>query len=100
MPLVRIDLHAPLAPLRPRLSEAIHSALVDGWGGLYAVATRPEARRRGHARALASALAAEACARGLDRLWLQVLADNAPAIGLYASLGFEPASRYAYWTRG
>ena len=32
MPLVRIDLHAPLAPLRPRLSEAIHSALVDGWG--------------------------------------------------------------------
>lgn len=32
MPLVCIDMHEPLAHLRPRMSEAIHSALVDGWG--------------------------------------------------------------------
>ncbi|WP_348789211.1 GNAT family N-acetyltransferase [Leifsonia sp. NPDC080035] len=75
-------------------------ALVDDWGGLYAVATRPEARRRGHARALAAALAAEAAARGVERLWLQVLADNGPASTLYETLGFRPASRYAYWRRG
>jgi len=31
MPLVRIDLHQPLAHLRPKMSAAIHSALVDGW---------------------------------------------------------------------
>ncbi|QHC66195.1 tautomerase family protein [Rathayibacter oskolensis] len=31
MPLVRIDLHQPLAHLRPQMSAAIHSALVDGW---------------------------------------------------------------------
>lgn len=31
MPLVRIDMHEPLAGLRPQMSEAIHSALVDGW---------------------------------------------------------------------
>ncbi len=31
MPLVRIDMHEPLADLRPQMSEAIHSALVDGW---------------------------------------------------------------------
>jgi hypothetical protein len=30
MPLVRVDIHEPLAALRPRMSEAIHSALVDG----------------------------------------------------------------------
>jgi hypothetical protein len=31
MPLVRVDIHESLAALRPRMSEAIHSALVDGW---------------------------------------------------------------------
>ncbi|MWV60528.1 tautomerase family protein [Rathayibacter sp. VKM Ac-2754] len=31
MPLVRIDMHEPLADLRPQMSAAIHSALVDGW---------------------------------------------------------------------
>lgn len=32
MPLVRVDLHNHLAGLRPQMSAAIHSALVDGWG--------------------------------------------------------------------
>lgn len=32
MPLVRVDIHEPLAPLRPDMSTAIHSALVDSWG--------------------------------------------------------------------
>ena len=32
MPLVRIDMHRPLADLRPQMSEAINSALADGWG--------------------------------------------------------------------
>ena len=31
MPLVRVDMHDHLAELRPRMSAAIHSALVDGW---------------------------------------------------------------------
>jgi hypothetical protein len=31
MPLVRVDIHRHLADLRPQLSEAIHSALVEGW---------------------------------------------------------------------
>ncbi|ERK67898.1 ribosomal-protein-alanine acetyltransferase domain protein, partial [Leifsonia aquatica ATCC 14665] len=72
-------------------------ALVGGWGGLYAVATLPSARRRGLARALTTALAREAAAHGVDRLWLQVVADNSAAIALYESLGFVPASRYEYW---
>ncbi len=73
-------------------------AFVDDWAGLYALATRPDARRRGLARHLISALAREAADRGVDRIWLQVLADNASAIALYRSLGFETVSGYSYWT--
>ncbi len=73
-------------------------AYVDGWAGLYAVATRPDARGRGLARRLVLALAREAAERGVERMWLQVLAGNAIAIGLYRSLGFETVSGYSYWT--
>lgn len=73
-------------------------AIVDGWGGLFAVATRPSARRRGLARALVQALATASAEHGVDGLWLQVLAGNTAAHALYASLGFRPASRYAYWS--
>jgi hypothetical protein len=31
MPLVRIDMHDHLRDLRPQMSDAIHSGLVDGW---------------------------------------------------------------------
>lgn len=73
-------------------------AVVDRWGGLFAVATRPSARRRGLARALVQALATASAEHGVDGLWLQVLAGNTAAHALYASLGFRPASRYAYWS--
>lgn len=73
-------------------------ALAGEWGGLYAVATLPAARRRGLARGLAVALADAAGGRGVRHLWLQVLADNAAAHALYSGLGFRPASQYAYWT--
>lgn len=74
-------------------------AYVDEWVGLYALATRPEARRRGHARTIIRSLLRDAQARGIDRLWIQVLADNAPARALYTSLGCTPASEYSYWRR-
>lgn len=32
MPLVRVDMHDNLSPLRAQMSDAIHSALVEGWG--------------------------------------------------------------------
>jgi len=71
-------------------------ALVGGRGGLYAVATRADARRRGHARTLLMALIAAAADRGMSDLWLQVLADNTAAVALYRSLGFSPAGGYRY----
>jgi ribosomal protein S18 acetylase RimI-like enzyme len=51
------------------------------------------------ARRVLRALLAEAKGLGADRAWLQVEADNAPAVALYADEGFEPGYRYSYWTR-
>ncbi|MWV59160.1 GNAT family N-acetyltransferase [Rathayibacter sp. VKM Ac-2754] len=73
-----------------------HVAAPDGeqWSGLFALATRPDARRRGHASAVVRTLLERA--RG-ERFWLQVLADNAGARRLYASLGCRESSWYEYW---
>ncbi|ROQ03462.1 acetyltransferase (GNAT) family protein [Rathayibacter sp. PhB93] len=71
----------------------------ERWCGLFALATRPAARRRGHAATLLRALLEQASARGVDRLWIQVLADNAAARRLYASLGCRESTHYEYWCR-
>jgi ribosomal protein S18 acetylase RimI-like enzyme len=44
-------------------------------------------------------LLSEARRQGVERAWLQVEADNAPAIALYAAEGFQPAYCYRYWSR-
>ena len=57
------------------------------------VAVAPEARRRGVARALLTELERRARAIPLAFLTLEVRAGNAPAIALYASLGYETVGR-------
>jgi ribosomal protein S18 acetylase RimI-like enzyme len=84
---------------RDRVLATARLALVDGWGGLFAVATRPEARRRGLSRAAMGAAVHAGLDRGITALWLQVVEENAGARALYAGLGFASASRYEYWTR-
>jgi ribosomal-protein-alanine N-acetyltransferase len=54
------------------------------------VATAPEYRRRGVARALMEASLAEGRARRCALATLEVRKGNEPAIGLYRSLGFRP----------
>ena len=71
-----------------------------GWGGIFGMGTRPEARRRGVARALLHALASRAAGLGATRLYLQVEADNTPALALYASSCFDPAYGYHYRSLG
>ncbi|MCT2581719.1 GNAT family N-acetyltransferase [Actinophytocola gossypii] len=71
-------------------------ALVDGWGGLYCVAVRPDARRRGLAAATTQALVGDGGARDC---WLQVRAENEPALTLYRGAGFTEVARYHYRTR-
>jgi GNAT superfamily N-acetyltransferase len=68
----------------------------DGWiGGIGVV---PIERRRGTARALMHALHEEALVRNVQRVWLEVIVENAPAIPLYESLGYEHVRDVEVWS--
>jgi ribosomal protein S18 acetylase RimI-like enzyme len=64
--------------------------------GLFEVATAREARQQGHGRNLILSALKWARLRGARQAWLQVEADNAPALALYGSLGFETVYPYHY----
>lgn len=58
-------------------------------GRLYSLATAPEARGRGVARALLAAVEDEAARRGCDRMRLEVRTGNTAAVGLYERAGYR-----------
>lgn len=64
---------------------------VAGEAELLTLAVAPEARRRGLARRLIARFLYQAQLRGADRAFLEVAADNAPALALYESAGFARA---------
>lgn len=69
----------------------------DGeFAGVFEVATREDRRREGLGRTVTRAALRWARDRGAQRAWLQVEADNEPALGLYGKQGFEEAYRYHY----
>src|SRR5262245_18102887 len=61
------------------------------------IATHPDHRRRGYASACAAALARAAFVLA-PRVFLMVMADNAPALAAYKQLGFRTIERF-YLTR-
>jgi ribosomal protein S18 acetylase RimI-like enzyme len=65
--------------------------------GIFLMRTAPEARRKGIARKIFQALMAESAVRGATTAFLQVDADNAPAIALYESEGFARLTTYRFW---
>lgn len=68
----------------------------EGWTGFINIAIHPSFRRRGFGRKLMHGMAAWLLQNGSERLYLQVLADNAPAIALYRSAGFAHLYDYHY----
>lgn len=92
--LVRSDDGVPAAVGRLAVPTAGEAGGI--WGGLYCMATRPEARRRGHALRILQALLHEGAARNLAGYWLLVTAANSGARQLYAQAGFQEAGRYLY----
>jgi GNAT superfamily N-acetyltransferase len=64
--------------------------------GLFDVLVAPRARRQGLARRLTQSIGAWGKAQGARSIYLQVVATNAAALPLYASLGFETVYSYAY----
>lgn len=93
------------ADFSARLREGAVWAVLDG-SGILAVAargsdaadprrvwlqslyTRHEARGRGHARCLISAIESDAAGAGAHEVWLEVGQGNGPAIGLYVACGY------------
>jgi len=73
------------------------AAIENGWAGLHGIYVSSNARRRGTARQISQALIGLTHASGARRVWLQVEQGNAPAIALYAGLGFQTV--YAYHHR-
>ena len=72
-------------------------AVIDGrLLGFFDIVTSPAQRGRGYARRLMAGQVARARRFGVERLYLQVVAGNAPAVGLYRRLGFGEAYRYSY----
>ncbi|HEY0448271.1 GNAT family N-acetyltransferase [Actinophytocola sp.] len=74
-------------------------ALVGEWGGLYCMAVRADARRRGLGSVVLRGVLSAAVGLGVRRCWLQVRASNAAARALYAGAGFTEAARYHYRTQ-
>lgn len=85
------------APGAPAI--AIGRASVEPpWVGFAAIEVSADARRQGHGRAVMAALVRWAAERDAIRAWLEVLADNAPALAMYDALGFTEHYRYRYRT--
>ncbi|HXJ00584.1 MAG TPA: GNAT family N-acetyltransferase [Micropepsaceae bacterium] len=67
---------------------------------ILSIATCPQARRSGLARALVIAAMAEAARRGAKTMFLEVADDNVAALALYQNLGFAAhGRRRAYYIR-
>jgi len=60
---------------------------------------RTDAAQRGHGLAgrVLAGLARVALERGFDKVFLQVEAQNDPALALYRRAGFETRWQYRYW---
>jgi ribosomal protein S18 acetylase RimI-like enzyme len=71
--------------------------VTDDWASIFLMRTHPAHRRRGLARSVLGALVDWAECEGPMQAFLQVEADNAPAIALYRDAGFVTAYRYRYW---
>jgi N-acetylglutamate synthase len=71
-------------------------SVADGWAGITAVEVDPAHRRAGLGQAITAAACAEAVARGVRRVFLQVAVDNAGARALYERCGFRYSHRYHY----
>ena len=92
LPLSHSDTGAETAPVAAGVASFSH-----GWASIHGMRTVNSHRGQGLAQCILAGLAKEALARGLERVFLQVEADNTAAIALYHRMGFTTAWRYHYW---
>jgi ribosomal protein S18 acetylase RimI-like enzyme len=85
-----------LGPPPARLSAVARGAVAAEWLVVTAVTVEETARRRGLGTAVMAALAGWGAGQGARSCVLQVAGSNAPALALYARLGFTEHHRYHY----
>ena len=66
---------------------------IDTEGDVITLAVRPDLRRQGVGGALMRTILADARARGVEALTLEVRPGNTAAVALYASFGFKTVGR-------
>jgi N-acetylglutamate synthase len=83
-----------------RQTVAVGLGVRDGdWLGVFCMATCREHRRRGAARTVLHALMRWGEQQGASNVYLQVMADNQPALALYQQAGFQTLYGYHYRER-
>lgn len=113
-----MEVHGMDSSLRPGLTEIISSihaeaglfvleddgvplatavCVHDGdLAGMFEIATGPRVRGKGYGRRVLLSALRWARLRGAQQAWLQVEADNLPALKLYEAIGFKEVYRYHY----
>lgn len=81
-----------------RIVAVGRGSMTGHWVGVDAVRVDPAYRRRGLGTAILQGLTRWAGPLGGRRSYLEVVADNAPAVSTYQRLGFAEAYRYRYLT--
>ena len=76
-----------------RIAGHAIATMTEGSGELLLIAVGPEFRRGGVAKAMLHRILTEWDCRGLKEGWLEVRADNTPAIRLYEAAGFHHSGR-------
>ncbi|GAU75876.1 GNAT family N-acetyltransferase [Fusibacter sp. 3D3] len=74
-----------------------HLQLSEGLGGIYGLGVLPEYRGKGYGRWLLMKSVMQLLDSDASRVMLQVEANNANALNLYTSCGFEPTSTMDYY---
>lgn len=68
----------------------------NGLFGLFSIATKKSVRKQGYATQLINGLLHWAVNKGAVNAYLQVVAENQPAVKLYEKWGFQPCYEYGY----
>ncbi|MCP5031394.1 MAG: GNAT family N-acetyltransferase [Actinomycetia bacterium] len=104
---MRSQLLAPDAPARfvavssqGQVAAVGQVVIIDDWGCLQCLVTRPMARRQGAASQVFRALVDEASAVGADHAFAAVAAENRASLHLCRGTGLHPSHRYRYFHRG
>jgi ribosomal protein S18 acetylase RimI-like enzyme len=69
----------------------------DGSAGIYGFSVRPDLRGKGYGRQFMTTVIDDVLQSAPSRITLEVLTRNAPAVGLYRSVGFAEETVYGYF---